>query len=733
MKMRQFVNRRDFIRRITEGGIKLAAISSLSPFQGVSNFLSYGPEEVGMMQMNEYEWMKNARILLVDGYRTAPFIPSLNYDAEKLAETMVDMHANVLRIATSGNTGWYIPGTEFTVAPDLGNRDILAESIAACKPRGIKVLPYLRCGGPVIPQVMKFEWAQKMTPEGDVGSWPVNGYVNYPLCWNTPYRQAFYNMVELIVSKYDVCGFYFDSWLLFYFFRGLLSNRENVCYCDGCTSGFRQFSGKELPYKKNVSDYSPAELQTIVEYHFWYKDEMFKVFTETKRIIKSYKDIPLIYNVNNPTRILDKFQNDMRIMSESDAVLYERGRDILDRAEGISLVAAHGIPVWPYVGAGEDANMKNEVYTAVAFGGSPIVTPGYIFADQPDLRGPLKEAFQLFERNDKYIRDFKSETFCAVVWNDIKGFYEKFSYLQSQDRNMLDQNARQCSLGSFKACIDKHIQVTSMLKSDLDNADVLNKYKVLYLPDICYLTDNQLENVTNFVASGGGLVMTYQTSLYSADGEKLKDFALGRIAGIRSVQTDAGKTGKEFYLKFRPGKTGIKPESGDETLKLADLFENIATLPGSSLVAGIVDSNGAEIAPGIVSSCFGKGRIIYIPAAIGAMYMKTGNKAISDLIAGIIRDVSPSLLPYTIDSHYDSLLSNMAIKGNTRVLHLINRAGSIPPLKEVVVNFRIPAGKKISKIESFSPVSLSHVQDGRILRIMVPVIEKYQAVIVETT
>lgn len=91
-------------------------------------------------QGTNYDWIKNARIFIIDGY-AYPLSPKIEFDAVKLAETMVDMHANVVRIATSGNFGWLIPGTEFKVHPDLKNRDILAETIAAGKPRGIKVVP----------------------------------------------------------------------------------------------------------------------------------------------------------------------------------------------------------------------------------------------------------------------------------------------------------------------------------------------------------------------------------------------------------------------------------------------------------------------------------------------------------------------------------------------------------------------------------------------------------------
>src|SRR5258706_9784940 len=181
-----------------------------------------------------YDWIKNARIFIIDGY-SYPLSPKIEFDAVKLAETMDDMHANAVRIATSGNYGWLIPGTEFKVHPDLRNRDILAETIAASKPRGIKVVPYVSTGNTINAALINPEWAQKTTPDGDiVTNWDM-GAKTIPCCWNTPYRQAFYNLVRTIVSQYDVAGIYFDAWLPFYFFGGIVM----ICYCKGCTSGFR--------------------------------------------------------------------------------------------------------------------------------------------------------------------------------------------------------------------------------------------------------------------------------------------------------------------------------------------------------------------------------------------------------------------------------------------------------------------------------------------------------------
>src|SRR5262245_63709443 len=92
-----------------------------------------------MLGLAQYGWLNTARIFLIDAYQP-PFAPKLEFDAEKLAQTMQDMHVNVVRMSTMGKYAT-VQGIRFPVHPDQGNRDLLAEMIAACKPRGIKVMP----------------------------------------------------------------------------------------------------------------------------------------------------------------------------------------------------------------------------------------------------------------------------------------------------------------------------------------------------------------------------------------------------------------------------------------------------------------------------------------------------------------------------------------------------------------------------------------------------------------
>jgi hypothetical protein len=55
----------------------------------------------------------------------------------------------------------------------------------------------------------------------------------------------------------------------------------------------------------------------------------------------------------------------------------------------------------------------------------------------------------------------------------------------------------------------------------------------------------------------------------------------------------------------------------------------------------------------------------------------------------------------------------------------------IPPIENVIIKFKIPAGKKITKVSSFVPVEFSQKQEKNILYITLPRIDKFQGISIE--
>lgn len=697
---------------------------------------------------DEFEWLRHARVFILDAY-TYPLYPKIEFDAEKFAQAMADMHVNTVRVATSGNY-WLIPGTPFGTAPDLGKRDILAECIAACKPRGIRVVPYVRAGGEAALEIVKPEWAYRTNPRSDLYVWWDLGGKRTAFCWNSAYRQAFFALIERLASHYDIDGMYFDAWKLFYRFQP-----PQVCYCAGCRTGFRAATGLELPYRENVQRYDASEREIIGRYHDWCREELLKIFRETKRRIRSHKNIPLVFNLNHARFIRDdpSFTHP-RIIEESDAFLYEMSRSMLERAEGTSLALAHGLAVWPYSDAYHgfpripvyQYSQQQHIFATMAFGGSPTLYHTYFFVDHAEARAPVREAFGTFERNRRYVEGFRPEPFCAVVWND------RDPPGHAGDHWLWKTSARLCTAGAFAACLDQHVQVTSLLKDDLSRPELLRRYGVLYLPDICMLSDGQLAGIRRFVSEGGGLVMTYATSLYDENGKRRADFALGDLAKVRRIEPDAAKRDKmnstlamggawDLYLKARSGQRVLQGPRAKDLLPAA-VYEPVDALPGATVAADIVMGTGSEaLFPGLVVSQYGKGKVAYIPAALDAMYRQTRIRQFSDLLRDVVAYVSPRNIPYEIDAPA-TLIANLMSRGNTRVLHLINWTGCnyeseqqevyyIPPVKDVVVRYQVPRGKRVTGVKLFVPAEFSQRVEGNVLSVTLPKVDNYQGVVIE--
>jgi hypothetical protein len=693
-----------------------------------------------------FEWLRHARVFILDAY-TYPLYPKIEFDARKFAATMADMHVNTVRVATSGNY-WLVPCMPFGVAPDLGKRDILAECIAECKPRGIRVVPYVRAGGEAAVEVVKPQWAYREDPQGNIRVWWDLGGRRSAFCWNTGYRQAFYALIEKLARDYEIDGMYFDAWLLFYRFT-----HPKICYCEGCRTGFRAAAGLELPFRANAQDYTAAERETIRRYHDWYRAQLLDIFRETKRLIRSHKNIPLIFNLNHARNIRNPAFTAPEIVDESDAFLYEMSKSMLERVEGTSLAISHGLAVWPYSDAYHgypripvyQYGQQQHLLATMAFGGSPTIYHSYVYVDHPEARGPVREAFGTFERNRRFVEGFRPEPFCAIAWNenDPPGHAEN---------SLWKTNAALCRTGALAACLDRHIQATSLLAEDFGRPEVLGRYQVLYLPDLCSLSDRQMAGIRRFVAEGGGLVMTYATSLYDENGKRRPDFALGDLARIQRVEPDAATRDKmqstlamgsawDLYLKARPGQQALAPALAGDLLPMA-VYEPVKVLPGGAVAADIVMGRGAEpLFPGLVLARHGKGKVAYVPAALDAMYRQTRFRQFAGFLRDVVAHVSPRGLPYEVDAPA-TLIANMMSRGDTRVLHLINWTGCnyeteqqeayyVPPVKDVAVRYKVPHGKRVTGVKLFVPAHHAHRVDGGVLHVTLPTVDKYQGVVIE--
>lgn len=688
----------------------------------------------------EYAWMQGARVFLIDAYEP-PFALGLEYDADALAETMARMNANAVRIATMGKYA-LIPRVRFSPHPALGNRDILAETIAACKRRGIRVIPYMSTGHKLAWTMVTQhypEYAHRSEPGGGpLRSHMFVGEDHGTVCWNTPYRQAYLDMIERVVRDYDIDAIYFDTWYSGYFWGS-----RRLCYCDGCRNGFRKATGEELPWRKNHTGYTPAELAVIERYHGWLQDQLVDVARQVRKIVKAHKNIPLIFNIGNPTRIAGF---DRRIIELMDAFLYERGNSILERAEGVSLARASGLGVWPYVGEYNNwpravyngYDFTQQIFTTVMFGGAPILALPWGYVQHTEFRRYVEHPFGVIKQNERDFLGFTNYPYVAVLYSQASPAGH------AQTGTWWRTDARLSSLGAFAACLYGHVQVASISETLLDDVEKLRPYKVLFVADTPYLSAKRIQNIKQFVAEGGGLVATRSTSLYDAAGNRSDRFAMEDLLRVAPLHPEGDLAATlESYRSMTGGPYDLylaargKPSIAEATPLWH--FDPVRTLPGGEAWRDIVTGEGLRpILPGVVVSQHGKGRVVYCASTLESLFLQVNNKVVHDFLLSLVAKAAAEPPPYEVSAPA-ALIANLTMNGNTRVLHLTNWTGNklerpganeyyLAPVENVRIRMAVPKGKRVRDVALLVKAPFKKDLKGSSLEIVLPRVEVYQAV-----
>ncbi|MBL9125977.1 MAG: beta-galactosidase trimerization domain-containing protein, partial [Planctomycetaceae bacterium] len=190
------------------------------------------------------------------------------------------------------------------------------------------------------------------------------------------------------------------------------------------------------------------------------------------------------------------------------------------------------------------------------------------------------------------------------------------------------------TLGAFRAIFEKHWPVRVLTEYDLEDDD-LRGVRVLVLPNVACLSDRAAEVIRRFVKRGGGLVATFETSLYDENFARRADFALADVlaasyrqshlvtqrvenlyvalAGPHPIVDDPLIVAKQSTSWTNPAG----PPSGPGKLALIASAAEVAPREGARTIATYQTNipPSPDQHPAIVVSEFGAGRVVYLPAA----------------------------------------------------------------------------------------------------------------------
>jgi hypothetical protein len=461
-------------------------------------------------------------------------------------------------------------------------------------------------------------------------------------CLISPFGDALIDLLTARLKEYDLDGYQFDGWY-----------QVSYCRCPSCLERYKTETGRDVPPEVRLasSDYR--------KYVVWRDARLSQVFLKLRQSIKAAKPEAVLVNWNNndvagsapswmpeSLNCLNDWTNKEWWDSNdlSSVWLIKRLRGAAgDRPAGIQpyMFLRHGHDVASGVYHGSSCPLEEvlfRMHKVLAMGSIPIIWPGarqgWTDSDSDMVTQGLVDFLPL-------VHQTQTLKYAAVL--------DSYTSLQMGPRGSRDTGPLSHRGGMTRALVESHIPFDVISEHNASLA-VLNQYRVVILANTTCLSDRLVDTLRDYVARGGGLVATYESSLYDEWGKARPDFALADLFGASYLETT--KTAGASRIGFTSASSpvtdddlvrGLMGDRGNTTYwgRFARVIipsgemKTIAPLSGTEVLEAGKDSP-TRWTPLLLTERV-RGRVAYFPAAIDDAYWEAGYPYQRLLIRNAIR------------------------------------------------------------------------------------------------
>ncbi len=565
-----------------------------------------------------------------------------------------------------------------------------------------------------------------------------------PELWVTcalgPYNFEFMTEVtKEIVGLYKVDGVFSNRW-----------SGSGMCYCEHCKENFHKAAGLDLPRTNNPQD--PARRAYIA----WREQRLFELWrlwdTEIRKINPAARYIP--NSGGGASADLD-----MKTIGELAPILFA------DRQARSGLAApwANGKNGKEYrstmgrkpiggifsVGVEEPYRWKDSVQSGpeirlwvldgIANGLRPWFTK--FAGDLHDRRWlpVVEEVYGWHYRNERYLRNEAPLARVALVYSQQTSRY----YGGPQARQKVEDH----TLGYYQALVEARIPFEMVHDQLLDAA----RFKALVFPNIAALSTRQCEQIRAFVAAGGGIVATHETSLYDERGVRRADFGLSDLYGASYAGAVDARMQNSYLRLETPGHPLLAGlEDAGRIINGVSRVHTRATAPYPNppitLIPSYPDLPMEEVYPRVpktdIPEVFarevGKGRVVYFPWDIDRTFWEVLSPDHGKLLRNAVDWAANEPRPVTVTGP-GMLDVTMWRQKDSITVHLVNLTNPMMmkgPIREFIptppqkVAIRLPG--KAKKVQLLVGSQTPRVQESNgILTLTIPSILDHEVVAVD--
>lgn len=246
----------------------------------------------------------------------------------------------------------------------------------------------------------------------------------------------------------------------------------------------------------------------------------------------------------------------------------------------------------------------------------------------------------------------------------------------------------------------------------------VSKYAALVLPNTALLSDSQCAQLRAYVAAGGSLVATFETSLYTERNQPRADFGLADVFGIHRAGEVIGTNGNAYSARIERPHPILEGLAGTQTNLIAGAEYRVPLHPVAAPVLTVVPGFVAyppELAypepshteePAIVIREKGKSRLVYFPGDVERTMWRSGHPDLSRLLGNAIRWAAGGDQPVTVDG--DGLAELFAWETQAGfAVHVLNYTNPAAhrglirksyPIGEQKVTMQLPPSRRVTRV-----------------------------------
>lgn len=627
----------------------------------------------------------------------------------------------------------------------LGGRDVLGELVAGCRKLGMVVIartdPHATYDDV---QAAHPDWIAVDAAGRARRHWAS------PELWVTcalgPYNFEFMTAVKReIMSRYRVDAIFINRW-----------DGSGMCYCEHCRTNFRKASGLDLPRTNEGRD--PARRA----YTLWRQERLFDLWqlwdTEVRTINPDSCVIPNTGGGATSSLAMERIgQLAPTLMADRQArrgtsapwANGQNGKEYRATMGRKPIVGIFSVGVEEPYRWKDSVQNEAEIRLWVAGGVANGLRPWFtkfsgVLHDERWLK-PVEKLYERYAAWEPYLRNEYPLARVGLVYSQQTAWFHGGN---------VEDHAR----GWYQALIEARIPF-EMVHDRLLDAMRLEPFKTLILPNIAALSDAQCAQLRAFAQRGGGVVATYETSLYDEFGEKRKDFGLSDVFGASYAGGVEGPM-QNSYLRLETDPTTGRRHpllAGlDDATRIINSVRRVlvtgsrssANPPPLTLIPSYPDLPMEKVyprqprtdIPQVLVGRFGAGRVVYFPGDIDRTFWEVLSVDHFKLLRNAVVWATDEEPPVTVTGPgvLDVTLWRQKSSLTVHLVNLTNPMFMKGPVRELIpvgeqqVRVRVPVGTRAKRVWLLAAdTSPKHVQEGAYLTITVPSLLDHEVIAVD--